>query len=133
MNRAVLQGRSGEVWTEVGFILSRNPDTVRAPDIAFVSADRLAGKDVEGFFEGPPDIAVEVLSPDDRASEVQAKIRQYLAAGTRLVLIADPLTRTISAHRPSGEARVYSGDEELPLEDFIGGFRLRPSGVFERT
>src|SRR5262249_44957776 len=66
----------GTVVTEVGFKLRSKPDTVRAPDVAFVRQDRIVSR-VRGFWSGPPDFAVEVLSPEDRASEVQEKIEEY--------------------------------------------------------
>ncbi len=120
----------GEVGTEQGFILSRNPDTVRAPDLHFVSTARLAKASEEGFFEGAPDLAVEVLSPDDRASEVQEKIREYLAAGARLVWVADPRSETVTVHHPSGAAHVYSGTQEVTGEDVLPGFSFRPAELF---
>src|SRR5690349_21826719 len=79
---------------ETGFILSRNPDTVRAPDVAFVSTERFAEqRREEGFFEAAPDLAVEVVSPGDTDEEVAEKILQYLSAGTKLVWIVRPRTR----------------------------------------
>ena len=68
---------------ETGFCIASNPDTVRAPDVAFVRRERIGGGLPEGFFPGAPDLAVEVLSPNDRASEVLAKVRDWLAAGRR--------------------------------------------------
>lgn len=121
----------GFVSAEWGVVLSRKPDTVRGPDIAFVSAERLKGKSTKGFFEGAPDLAVEVISPNDRASEVQQKIKEYLQAGTRLVWVIDPETRTLTAYHPSGEARIYSADDEVPGEDVVPGFSFRPADLFE--
>ncbi len=78
------EGRHGEAETEVGFILSHNPDTVRAPDISFVQAERLAGAPASGYLPLAPDLAVEVVSPDDSHAAIHAKIGEYLSAGTRL-------------------------------------------------
>jgi Uma2 family endonuclease len=100
--------RVGRLYAaETGFILRRDPDTVRAPDVAFVSAARLAAVAGErGFFRGAPDLAVEVLSPDDRAAEVSAKIDDYVGAGTRLVWIVDPINRHVVVHSPDGTLNV---------------------------
>lgn len=126
----VSERKLGEVGTEQGFIVSRNPDTVRAPDLHFVSAVRLAKAADEGFFEGGPDLAVEVLSPDDRASEVQEKIREYFAAGARLVWVVDPRSETVTVHHSSGDAHVYSGKQEVTGEDVLAGFSFRPADLF---
>ena len=76
--------------TETGFRMGRNPDTVRAPDAAFIRQDRVPPTPIWGFFPAAPDLAVEVLSPGDRASEVLAKARYWLRAGCRLVWVIDP-------------------------------------------
>lgn len=121
----------GEVVTEVGFVLRRNPDMVRGPDIAFVSREKLqALGETSKFWPGPPDLAVEVLSPDDRASDVLRKVRDYLEAGTRLVWVADPETETVSAYRGLQQVRVYRSDEELPGEDVLPGFSLKVAEIF---
>jgi Uma2 family endonuclease len=87
---------------ETGFIIERNPDTVRAPDVAFVVNERIPNPLPSGFFPGPPDLAVEVLSPSDRASEVTAKTRCWLTAGCREVWNVDPETKTVTVHRADG-------------------------------
>jgi Uma2 family endonuclease len=120
----------GRVGPEIGFVLARNPDIVRAPDIAFVRAERLTQRKPKGFYEGPPDLAVEVLSPDDTASEVQQKVQDYLLHGTRLVWVVDPHSKTVTAYQPSGEAHVYSGDEAVPGGEVLPGFSLRPADLF---
>ena len=124
----VAERKLGEVGTERGFILARHPDVVRAPDVYFLSGAR--GEPTDGFFEGAPDLAVEVVSPEDRASLVQEKIRQYLAAGSRLVWLVDPQSQTVTAYRPSGEARVYSGEEQVSGEGVLPGFSFRPAELF---
>ncbi len=79
---------------ETGFQIGRDPDTVRAPDVGFVCAERVPATPTAGFFDGAPDLAVEVLSPSDRASEVLAKVQDWLGAGCRIVWVVDPGTRT---------------------------------------
>src|SRR5438270_526872 len=78
----------GHVVVEVGFVLSRNPDTVRAPDVSFVTLQRFPNGLPGHFIDGPPDIAVEVVSPNDTHAEVMKKVGEYLDAGTRLVWVA---------------------------------------------
>lgn len=130
MGPFVREKKLGWVGPELGCILSRNPDVVRAPDIAFVSAARLRQADAEGFFEGAPDLAVEVVSPSDRLSETQEKIREYLAAGARLVWLVDPGSETVTAYHPLGDAHVYSGNVEVSGEDVLPGFAFRPTLLF---
>lgn len=124
--------KMGAVGTEWGFVLARDPDVVRAPDIAFVAAARVAGAESEGFFAGAPDLAVEVLSPSDKASDIQAKTRDYLVAGARLVWVIDSETQTVTIYRPSGEAHVYSGSDEVSGEAILPGFSFRCADLFAR-
>lgn len=128
----VESAKQGEVGSLCGMIVARNPDTVRAPDVSFVSAGRLATASPTGFFSGAPDIAVEVLSPEDRASEIQEKTREYLAAGSRVVWIVDPQTETVTVQQPSGDAHVYSGADAISGEDLLPGFSFRPIDLFRQ-
>jgi Uma2 family endonuclease len=121
--------RLGFASTEVGVVLSRHPDLVCAPDVLFIAEDR-AEPDSTKFFEGAPDLAVEVLSPEDRAGKVQEKIRDYLAFGTKLVWIVDPASRTVTVYHPSGAAHVYSGSDEVNGEDVLPGFSFTPEKLF---
>lgn len=93
--------RLGVVYAaETGFVLARDPDTVRAPDVAFVAAERAAQqRGNTGFFESPPDLAVEVVSPNDTADDVEAKMLDYLAAGAHVVWVVRLRTRTVTVYR----------------------------------
>ncbi len=124
--------RLGLVVNNAGFVLARDPDTVRGPDLAFVTKERVeeAG-DVEGFFPGPPDLAVEILSPSNRPVEMRAKVADYLAAGTRLVWVVDPGGRKVRAYRSLLAPRVLGPHDELDGEDVLPGFRLRVAELFE--
>ena len=116
---------------ETGFVLFRDPDTVRAPDAAFVSRERVAQvTDRERFFEGAPDLAVEVVSPGDRAPEVAAKIRDYLAAGSRQVWIVRPRERTLTIHRPGAAPLHLGANATLEGGDVLPGFSLRIARIF---
>ena len=86
--------------------------------------------DPSKFWPGPPDLAVEVLSPEDRASEVSAKVGDYLDAGAVLVWVVDPESRTVSAYGGIQSVRVYRADDELSAEDLLPGFRLKLADLF---
>ncbi|MEA2164177.1 MAG: hypothetical protein QOK37_2304 [Thermoanaerobaculia bacterium] len=97
--------RTGAIYSsETGFRISRQPDTVRAPDAAYVRSECVA--DSIGFFEGPPDAAFEVVSPGDSYTEVEEKTLQWLRAGVRVVVVVDPLTKTARVHRTEGAKNV---------------------------
>ncbi|MFM9196736.1 MAG: Uma2 family endonuclease [Planctomycetia bacterium] len=115
---------------ETGFVLERNPDSVRAPAVAFVRAERLAGGIPAGFFPGPPDLAVEVLSPSDQRQEVAAKVNQWLAAGTTLVWVVDPADRTLTAHGIDGHSMTYREAESVPGAPVLPGFALPLGRIF---
>ena len=110
--------------SDPGFTLFRNPDTVRAPDVAYLRADRIPTVEVIGFDELTPDLAVEVLSPDDRAGKVQAKIDDWLAAGTLLVWVIDPRRRVARVHRADGSVSELTEQEYLVGENVLPGFTL---------
>jgi Uma2 family endonuclease len=123
----------GEVFAEVSFVLSKNPDTVRIPDVAFVTAASLRRMtDEMRLFPGPPDLAVEVLSPSNRWREVREKVADLLAAGTRLVWVADPPRRKVTAYRALLAPRVLREGDVLDGEDVVPGFSLPVSALFPR-
>jgi Uma2 family endonuclease len=90
------------------------------PDVAYIAADRLCALPEESREYPPlaPDIVVEILSPDDRAVDVDHKCAVYLAAGTKLILIVDPLGRTMRALTPGAEPRAYSETETFTSPEF---------------
>jgi Uma2 family endonuclease len=107
---------------ETGFTLARKPDTVRAPDVAFISNERLPDPPPRGFAEMAPDLAVEVLSPDDRAGEVLDKVADWLKAGTPLVWVVDPLRATARVYRADGSESLLGESDVLQGEDVLPGF-----------
>jgi len=115
---------------ESGFLIARDPDTVRAPDVGFVRAERVPATPTKGFFQGPPDLAVEVLSPDDRAGQVLAKVHDWLAAGCRAVWLVDPEARTVSVCRSGAEMVVLIISDELTGDDVVPEFRLAVAEIF---
>lgn len=113
----------GEVAAgDPGFWIARNPDTVRAPDVSFVAAAQLPRERVPGFLEQAPTFAVEVLSPNDRPGAVLAKVGQWLEAGTALVWVIDPATRTARVYRADGSQATIELDGVLDGEAVLPGF-----------
>ena len=108
---------------ETGFTLFRDPDTVRAPDIAFVHRDRLPDPASRGFVDLAPDLVVEVLSPDDRPGETLGKVSDWLQAGTRLVWVIDPERRVARVYRAAGSEASVTEAGELSGEDVLPDFR----------
>ncbi|MGQ0614519.1 MAG: Uma2 family endonuclease [Planctomycetaceae bacterium] len=114
---------------ETGFLLSRNPDTVRAPDVAFVRAERAAAHSA-GYLAGAPDLAVEVLSPDDRPDYVSEKVAEWLAGGARAVWIIDPEARTVTVHEIGGAPLLLSVDGVLRGGAALPGFSMPVHDLF---
>ena len=114
--------RLGEVFPpDTGFVIAQGPDTVRAPDVSFVSAERMVN--TEKYFPGPPDLAVEVVSPNDTYSEVEAKVREYIAAGTRMVIVVNPRNETATITTPWGVTQLTAADT-LTGGDVVPGWSL---------
>jgi Uma2 family endonuclease len=133
LKRFVREHGLGAVLVEGGFIVARDPDTVRGPDVAFVRRARLQGERLpETFFPGPPDLAIEIVSPGDKAVEVQEKVSEYLAAGTEEVWVAYPkpqLVQVFTGPAP-GAARVLAASDTLETPLLVG-LALRVADIFE--
>jgi Uma2 family endonuclease len=116
---------------EIGFRISSDPDTVRAPDVAFVRRERVeAAGETEGYWPGAPDLAIEVVSPNDRFAEVEEKVADWLASGTRMVLIANPRGKTVTVRYPEGEALILSEEEPIEGGEVIPGWILPVADAF---
>jgi Uma2 family endonuclease len=126
--------RLGRVVTgEVGFRLTIDPDTVRAPDVAFVRRERLPTADAApGYFRGAPDLAVEVISPSDRYTDVDEKVGEWLGAGTRLVFVVNPRRRSLAVHRADGSVSILRMDDTLDGEDVVPGWSLAIRDLFDQ-
>jgi Uma2 family endonuclease len=121
--------RLGEVLVaEGGFVLHRAPDTVRAPDVSFLRAERVQRG--RSYVAGAPDLAVEVVSPNDHEADVNAKVRDYLDAGTRMVVVVDPETETATVHRRQATSRLAI-DDAIDGADVVPGWLLPLREVFE--
>ena len=128
----VRQHKLGAMATaEASFRLSADPDTVRVPDVSFVCQERLdAIGDTAGYWPGAPDLAVEVISPNDRYSEVREKVDEYLAAGTPMVVLVDPQNREVIVFRSLGERIGLTEDDVLDGGDVVPGWTLPVRDIF---
>jgi Uma2 family endonuclease len=114
-----------------GFVLGRDPDTLLAPDAAFVCADRLPPcSEWAGFLHLAPDLAAEVIAPDDLASVMVDKTLTYLDAGVRLVWVVDPWQRIVTVYTPDGLARILREDDVLDGRDVLPGLALPVAELF---
>jgi Uma2 family endonuclease len=124
----------GPVLVEAGFLIARDPDLVRAPDVSFVAAHRLErDRDRSRYIDGPPTLAVEIVSPWDLDTDVAAKVAEYLAAGTDRVWVVRPRPRTVTVHRPAGDSHAYGLGDTLTSDDAgfaVPGFSLALSDLF---
>ena len=122
----------GYVLGEMGFRLRRDPDTVRAPDVAFMRRDKVPGGVFPtGYWEGALDIIVEVVSPYDTATEIQTKVREWVEAGASLVLIAYPDTKVVEAVRSLTDRRRFEVGDTLDLSDLLPGFSISVAEIFD--
>lgn len=120
----VRQHQLGRVFAaETGFTLARAPDTVRAPDVAFISTGRLLPRDTRGYAEIAPDLVLEVLSPDSRPGDLMERVGDWLTAGCRLVWIVDPIRRTGQVYRADGTVALLAEGDAFDGEDVLPGFR----------
>ena len=120
----------GRVYAEAGFKLASNPDTVRGPDIAFISRGRIPDPEPTGFAGFAPDLVVEVISPGDRAGEVLAKVADWLSGGSRLVWVLDPARRVARVYRADGTEQILTADESLDGGDVVPGFSCPLREIF---
>lgn len=116
--------------SSTGFIISRDPDTVRAPDVSFLASERLKEQDLDAFLEGAPDLAVEVLSPSNTEAELRERMADFFAAGCRVVWIVDPLRRSIVIHRPDASPAILAENDTLTEEELLPGFSLVVGEIF---
>lgn len=130
--KAVGESDRGRVFTDMGFQLAADPPTVRVPDVAFVSAATLAERQHDDvFFAAGPELAVEVLSPSNSASETQRKAFEYLDAGAHLVWVVDPDTRTVTVYRARDDIRVLVDGEVLDGSAALDGLKVAVADLFE--
>lgn len=132
LDQHVKANRLGVVYAaETGFLVSSNPDTVLAPDTAFISQKRFeeVGK-VKGYWPGAPDLVVKVISPNDTYSEVEEKALQWLNAGARMVVVVDPRKRTVTVYRSLTDITILTEEETLDGGDVVPGWRMPVGDLF---
>jgi len=116
---------------EVGCILRRDPDTVVGIDVAYFSTEVMARQtDDTTLVEGPPTLAVEVLSPSDKTEEIRGKVLEYLAAGIALVWIVDPYFHTVTVHRPGARPEMFNDEETLSGGTALPGLEIAVAELF---
>lgn len=116
---------------ETGFIIARNPDTVRAPDVAFVSKARIPATGIpKGYWPYAPDLAVEVISPNDSYDAVDDKISEWLEAGVKLVIVINPRKRNVKLHRTETDIKLLTAADQLTFDDIVPGFSYPVAKLF---
>jgi Uma2 family endonuclease len=128
----VYPSQSGVLFgQDTGFKIESNPDTVRAPDLAFLRKERASEIRPRGYGPFAPDLVAEIVSPDDRPGELLAKVGEWLDAGVRLVWVIDPIRKETHVHRSDGSLSVIDSAGALSGEDVLPGFTCRLSDVFD--
>jgi len=127
----VRRNKLGEVLVgEVGIYTSRNPDTVRGADAIYISNERLSHVKSESYLDVAPELIVEILSPNDRWSEVNDKLDEYFAIGVQVVWVADPRRRKVFVYGSPTQAECFTADKELSGGEILPGFKVRVSKFF---
>ena len=116
--------------SDTGYRLSRDPDTVRQPDISYVREEKLPQARVRGYPELAPDFVAEVVSPSDTASDVQTKVSEWLAAGVVLIWVLYPATRTAMTFRSDGSVQLLNVNDTITCEPVLPGFACRLGDLF---
>lgn len=121
----------GTVLVEAGYVVRKAPDTVRGPDVSFISATRMAPDQIpEQFVPGAPDLAIEILSASSRWPEVEEILADYLSAGARMVWVVDPRERRVIIRYPDRPPGIRAGDDVLDGEEVVPGFTLALADLF---
>jgi Uma2 family endonuclease len=126
----VVAQRLGLVLIEASFLLCAEPITLRQPDVAFVRADRIRAADLDGYVEGAPDLAIEIVSPSDSMADIDRKVEQYLAAGSTLVWVVIPKHERIRIFRADGTSTVRHRGEILDAAELFPGWSMPVEQVF---
>jgi Uma2 family endonuclease len=132
LDRFLEQSPVGEIYvSETGFLLSRDPATLRAPDVAFVRAQRSDQETPEGYLKGAPDLAVEVVSPSDTARHITRKVAQYLRHGGHTVWVVYPEAEEVHVFEASGGLRVLQVGQLLEAPELLPGFSVPVQRLFQ--
>ncbi len=127
----IQQHKLGGIVTGADGSVVLNEYNTRIPDVSYISPDRAKLQDDDGYIQGAPDLAIEVVSPSNSAPEMQQRAGEYLAAGARLVWIVNPILRTVDIYQPHGMRTVLSGEDILDGSDVLPGLTLPLREVFK--
>jgi Uma2 family endonuclease len=132
LDQYVRDNNLGTVYAaETGFKITSNPDTVRAPDVAFVNRERVEQvSDKESYWPGAPDLAIEVISPSDIYTEVEEKVFDWLEAGTRMVVVVNPRKQAVTVYRSLTDIVVLTENEILDGGDVVAGWTIPIRSIF---
>jgi Uma2 family endonuclease len=133
LGQHVRAGQLGSVLAvETGFRISRDPDTIRAPDVAFVARERIPpGGPPEDYWELAPDLVVEVVSSNDTATEIQSKVQMWLESGTLLAWVVYPDIRSVVAYKSLKDISTLTAEDVLSGGDVVPGFECKVAEIFE--
>lgn len=127
----VREHRLGRVTVEAGTVTQRQPDTVRAPDVAFWSFTTLPPEQTpDPYPDCPPDLVVEVRSPGDDLETLIEKAREYLAAGVRLVWVVDPARQAVTVFRPPDLSQMLTNADVISADPIMPGFSCAVAEFF---
>jgi len=122
--------RGQVVSGEAGFRLRRDPDSTVGIDVAYVSAEVAARNPDDVYFDGPPVLAVEILSPSDEQEEIDEKVELYLETGVAVIWIVNPRLKTVSVYGPGADPEMFNVRHELTAEPHLPGFRVKVARIF---
>ncbi len=120
---------AAEAFPEAGYVLSRSPLTIRQPDVSVLSKERVLATAEDNYFEGGPELAIEVVSPSDSAEDLELKAKQYLKAGSSEVWVLYPKTKDIHVFAASGEVKVL-GEGDVLQSALLPGFSVKVAELF---
>jgi Uma2 family endonuclease len=121
--------KAGVFGIDGGFLLKRNPDRVRGPDVWFIRAERMPDVNAEGFWEMAPDMVAEIISSSDTAEVIKSKLQDYFQAGTQLVWLLYPRFKQVEAHTPAGTMRIFQAEDRLESA-LLPGFSCKVADLF---
>jgi len=131
IGRYVKDHRLGKLYTgDAGVVIEHDPDTVLGPDLSFFIAERVP-IDVPVYFQTPPDLVIEIVSPSNAAREIERKTGMYLESGVRQVWVVYPAKRQVVVHSSSGEPRTLHDDDQLTEGDILPGLSINVSSIFD--
>jgi Uma2 family endonuclease len=116
---------------EVGVYVERDPDTIRAADVLYISHERLAEATPNDFLDVAPELIVEIVSPNDRYAYIQTKIEAYLAIGCDIVLLVEPVSQTVRLYRSPTQVQILQTEDRLTLPDILPGLEIPVSDIFK--